>query len=358
MKLSIYVTATFLFICSVMFAQRPPAISSPDVNPDHSITFRYYSKTAQSVTLKSEFLKSPLYFKGDTSGIWTLTVPPVKPDIYPYSFLVDSVETADPNNTYIFANERFKRSIVDIPGDAPLVHSLQNVPHGKISYRYYNSTTLGTTRQLLIYTPPGFNPNGKIKYPVLYLIHGGSDTEETWIKVGNANLIADNLIAQKKAVPMIIVMPYGNVRPKPMPDFTKDVINDIIPFIESNYPVLTDSKNRAVAGFSVGGGQTLNIGLTNTDKFAWICSYAPFTATEEFQKNFTNWSPDADKINNQLKLFTISVGTEDFLYESVKKNIAMFEEKKIKVKPFIVSGGHTWMNCKLFLATTLQEIFK
>ena len=357
MKLSIYITATLLLTCGVMFAQRPPAISSPDVNPDHSITFRYYSRTAQSVTLKGEFLKSPLLFKGDTSGIWTVTVPPVKPDIYPYSFLVDSVEIADPNNTYIFANERFKRSIVEIPGDAPLVHSLQNVPHGKISYRYYNSTTLGTTRQLLVYTPPGFNPNGKIKYPVLYLIHGGSDTEETWTKVGNANLIADNLIAQKKAVPMIIVMPYGNVRPKPMPDFTKDVINDIIPFIESNYPVLIDSKNRAVAGFSVGGGQTLNIGLTNTDKFAWICSYAPYTATEEFQKNFTNWSPDADKINKQVKLFTISVGTDDFLYESVKKNIAMFEEKKINLKSYIVSGGHTWMNCKLYLATTLQEIF-
>ena len=340
-----------------MFAQRPPAIRSPDVNPDHSITFRYYSRTAKGVTLKGEFLKSPLSFTGDTSGIWTVTVPPVKPDIYPYSFLVDSVELADPNNTYIFANERFKRSIVDIPGDAPLVHSLQNVPHGKISYRYYNSTTLGTTRQLLVYTPPGFNPNDKIKYPVLYLIHGGSDTEETWAKVGHANYIADNLIAQKKAVPMIIVMPYGNVRPKPMADFTKDVINDIIPFIESNYPVLIDSKNRAVAGFSVGGGQTLNIGLSNTDKFAWICSYAPYTATEEFQKNFTNWSPDADKINKQVKLFTISVGTDDFLYESVKKNIAMFEEKKIRLQPYIVSGGHTWMNCKLYLATTLREIF-
>jgi len=340
-----------------MFGQRPPAISSPDVNPDHSITFRYYSKTAQSVTLKGEFLKSPLSFKGDTSGIWTVTVPSVKPDIYPYSFLVDSVEIADPNNTYIFANERFKRSIVDIPDDAPLVHSLQNVPHGKISYRYYNSTSLGSARQLLVYTPPGFNPNGKIKYPVLYLIHGGSDTEETWTKVGHANLIADNLIAQKKAVPMIIVMPYGNVRPKPMADFTKDVINDIIPFIESNYPVLMDSKDRAVAGFSVGGGQTLNIGLTNTDKFAYICSYAPFTATEEFQKNFTNWSPDAGKFNKQVKLFTISVGTDDFLYESVKKNIAMFEEKKINLKPYFVSGGHTWMNCKLYLATTLQEIF-
>jgi len=339
-------------------AQRAPLLNSPEVNADHSITFRYYSRIAQQVIVKGEFLASPVQMIKDTSGIWSVTLPPVKPDIYPYSFMVDSVETADPNNTYIFANERFKRSIVDIPGDQPLIHSMQNVPHGKISYRFYKSTTLGTTRQLLVYTPPGFNANGKIKYPVLYLIHGGSDTEETWTKVGHANFIADNLIANGKAKPMIIVMPYGNVRPNPMPDFTKDVINDIIPFIDSNYPVLTGSKNRAVAGFSVGGGQTLNIGLSNTDQFAYLCSYAPYTATEEFQKNFTNWTPDAEKINKQLKLFTISVGTEDFLYESVQKNLAMFEEKKIHVKPYIVSGGHTWMNCKQYLATTLQEIFK
>ncbi len=206
----------------------------------------------------------------DTAGIWSVTVPPVQPDIYPYSFVVDNVELADPNNTYIFANERFKRSIVDVPGDQPLVHALQNVPHGKISYRYYTSSTLGSTRTLLVYTPPGYNANSNAKYPVLYLIHGGSDTEETWVKVGRANFIADNLIAKKLAKPMIIVMPYGNVRPRPMAEFTKDVINDIIPFIQSNYPVLADSKDRAIAGFSVGGGQTLNIGLTNTDKFAYI----------------------------------------------------------------------------------------
>lgn len=358
MKSFIIAFASLFISCIVFAQQRPPVISSPDVNTDGSVTFRYYSRTAQTVLLKGEFLSAPLPFVKDTSGIWSVTVKDIKPDIYPYSFNVDNVELADPNNTYVFANERFKRSILDLPGKTPLVHALQNVPHGKISYRYYNSATLGTTRQLLVYIPPGFNPNSKTKYPVLYLIHGGSDTEETWTKVGNANFIADNLIAQGKAVPMIIVMPYGNVRPKPMPDFTKDVINDIIPFIEANYPVYNDSKNRAVAGFSVGGGQTLNIGLTNTDKFAYICSYAPFTATEEFQKNFTNYSPDANKINQQVKLFTISVGTEDFLYESVKNNIAMFEEKKIKVKSYIVPGGHTWMNCKLFLATTLQEIFR
>jgi enterochelin esterase family protein len=297
--------------------------------------------------------------KSDTSGIWSITVGPVKPDIYPYFFIVDSVQLSDPNNSYLFANERFKRSIVDIPGDTPLIHSLQNVPHGKISYRYYRSAALDTTRQLLVYTPPGFNANGAKKYPVLYLIHGGSDTEETWTKVGRANFIADNLIAQGKAVPMIIVMPYGNVRPAPMPEFTNDVMKDIIPFIESNYPVLGDNMHRAVAGFSVGGGQALNIGLTNTRKFAYIFSYAPYTQTEEFQKNFgTAYAPNAGLINNQLKLFSISVGTEDFLFESVKQNISFFEGKGLKLKSTIVPGGHTWMNCRQYLATTLQEVFK
>jgi enterochelin esterase-like enzyme len=171
-------------------------------------------------------------------------------------------------------------------------------------------------------------------------------------------VIADNLIAQGKAESMIIVMPYGNVRPKPMPYFTQDVINDVIPFIEENYPVYTDSKHRAIAGFSVGGGQTLNIGLTNTDKFAYVCSYAPYTATEEFKKNFTNYSPDATTMNKQLNLFTISVGTEDFLFESVKQNVTLFKEKGLNLELYIVDGGHTWMNCKQYLVKTLQQIFK
>ncbi len=361
---NIAVMNKFFILCAAAFApvlihaQRPPLINSPEVHADKTITFRYFSRDAQNVMLGGEFLTASQAMKKDTSGIWSITVGPVKPDVYPYNFTVDGVGVADPNNTYIFANERFKRSIVNVPGDTPLVHSLQQVPHGKVAYRYYKSATLGTTRRLLVYTPPGFVANGKTKYPVLYLIHGGSDTEETWTKVGFANLIADNLIAKGKAKNMIIVMPYGNVRPAPMPDFTPDVIKDIIPFIEANYPVYNDSKHRAIAGFSVGGGQTLNIGLTNTDKFAYIYSYAPFTATEEFRKNFTNWSPNAADINKQVKIFNISVGTEDFLYESVKQNIAMFKDKKINLDTLIVPGGHTWMNCKLFLTNTLQQIFK
>lgn len=350
--------ALITLICFNIEAQRAPLINSPEVHADNSITFRVHAPKAQQVKLDAQFLKSTALMTKDSAGIWSITVAPVKPDIYPYSFWVDSTQINDPNNTLIFANERFKNSLVDVPGSTPLIHSLQNVPHGKISYLYYKSKSLNTMRRLLVYTPAGFDVNGKTKYPVLYLIHGGSDTEETWTKVGRANLIADNLIAQGKAKPMIIVMPYGNVRPSPMPDFTKDVINDVIPFIETNYPVLTDSKNRAVAGFSVGGGQTLNIGLTNTDKFAYICSYAPYTATEEFKKNFSNYAPNAELMNKQLKLFTISVGTDDFLYESVKQNIALFREKGLNVKDYIVDGGHTWMNCKLYLATTLQQLFK
>lgn len=358
MKNSKLLVLILLLLGGFAKAQRPPVIVSPQVHADKSVTFRYFSKTAKEVKLSGEFLKDPVSLSKDTSGVWSITVPSISPDIYPYNFVVDATGVSDPNNTYVFANERFKRSIVNIRGDKPLVHSLQNVPHGKITYQLYNSKSLNTTRQVLVYTPPNFDASGKTKYPVLYLIHGGSDTEETWTKVGNANFIADNLIAQGKAKPMIIVMPYGNVRPAPMPDFTKDVVNDVIPFIEANYPVKAGSENRAVAGFSVGGGQTLNIGFTNTDKFGYICSYAPYTATEEFKKNFDNWTPNADLINKQVKLFTISVGTDDFLYESVKKNIVLFEEKKIKIKPLIVSGGHTWMNCKLFLANSLQEIFK
>lgn len=359
LKRFVFIAGVALFESVGALAQRPPLINSPEVRTDNTVVFRYYARAARQVALSGEFLTASQPMTKDTSGVWSLTVGPVKPDIYPYFFIVDSVQVADPNNSYLFANERFKRSIVDIPGATPLVHSLQNVPHGKISYRYYRSKTLGTTRQLLVYTPPGFNPNGGKKYPVLYLIHGGSDTEETWTKVGRANLIADNLIAQGKAVPMIIVMPYGNVRPAPMPDFTKEVMNDIIPFTQGAYPVLTDSEHRAVAGFSVGGGQSLNIGLTNAARFAYVCAYAPFTQTEEFGENSgVNYAPNADLVNKQLKLFTIRVGTEDFLYQSVKQNIAMYQGKGIKLKSYIVPGGHTWMNCKQYLATTLQEIFK
>ena len=356
-KLACIILALAFGCLNASAQQRAPYPISPDIQVDKSVTFRFLAPNAHEVLLDAQFLDSKQPLTKGTDGVWSITVPNIKPDIYPYCFVVDGNSIADPNNTYLFANERFKFSLVDVPGDTPLIHSLQNVPHGKISYRVYKSATLNTTRQVLVYTPPGFMANGKKKYPVLYLIHGGSDTEETWTKVGRANLIADNLIAQHKMVPMIIVMPYANVGFR-KDVFPKEVVNDIIPFVQANYPTYTDSRHRAIAGFSVGGGQTLDIGFTNTDKFSYICAYAPYSATEEFKGIFTNWNPDAAAINKQVKLFTLSVGKSDFLYESVKQNIAMFKEKKINLDTLIVPGGHTWMNCKLYLANTLPRLFK
>ncbi|PPK88475.1 enterochelin esterase family protein [Neolewinella xylanilytica] len=347
-----------LLLSGCLAAQRPPRLSSPDENADGSYTFRYYAPDADTVLLHGEFLAAPQIMDRDADGVWTATVADIEPDIYPYFFEQDGVQLADPNNTHVFANERFKRSIVEVRGDGAQVHSLQDVPHGQVRYEYYPSATLDTTRRMLVYTPPGFEMNGNQRYPVLYLIHGGSDTEETWYQVGRANFIADNLIAAGQAEPMLIVMPYGNVRPAPMADFTRDVIDDIIPYIEANFPVVGDAEHRAVAGFSVGGGQTLNIGLMNTDKFAYVCSYAPWTRTEEFQRNFGDWEPDAAAINENLRLFTLSVGTDDFLYESVLQNIADFRAEGIELETHITDGGHTWMNCKKYLATTLRQIFQ
>lgn len=343
-------TGTFLF------AQRPSVIS-PEVHPDNSVTFRFSARNAKSVTLDTEILPEPVAMTKDDSGIWTITIPPAKPDIYPYSFIVDGIEVSDPNNTYLFPNEGFQHSLVDIKGDAPLVHSLQNVPHGKISYRSYK-TAQNSNGRLLIYTPPGFDVNGTAKYPVLYLIHGGSDTEETWTKVGKANLIADNLIAEGKMKPMIIVMPYANTGLMMQSAFGNDMMNNIIPFIESNYPVLVDRNNRAITGFSVGGGATLNIGLMNLDKFAYVCAYAPYVQTPEFRANFGDWNPDVAAYNNQLKKLSIYVGESDQYIEIVNSAVKLFNEKGLNLETMYVPGGHTWMNCKLFLATTLPQLFQ
>lgn len=331
---------------------------SPIVNADKSVTFNFVAPNAKQVMLNGELIDEDKPMTNDGSGIWTITTSPIKPDIYPYCFVVDGVQVADPGNEQIFANERFKYSLVNIPGDEPLIHSLQKVPHGDISYCDYFSETLDTYRPLLIYTPPGYKQNKNKKYPVLYLIHGGSDTQETWFRVGKVNYILDNLIAQGKAEPMIIVMPYAAAWGFPMGAFPKDILNDVIPYVEENYSTYTDKKHRAVAGFSVGGGQTLNIGLMNTDKFDYVSAYAPYTLTPEWRGNFENWNPDVEKMNNDLKLFSISVGEDDYLFESIEKAMNMYKDKGFDVDIFITDGAHTWMNCKKFITRTAQQIFK
>lgn len=359
---------------------RGPFIISPEVHPDKSVTFRYLAPQASEVKLSGQFQKSPVQMLKDSIGIWSITVGPVKPDIYPYSFQVDGVAVMDPANVSFFPNERFKASLVDIPGDTSLIHSLRDVPHGTITYEYYPSV-VNTTGSLVVYTPPGYARNTSVKYPVFYLISGTTDTEETWFKVGRTNLILDNLIAEGKAKPMIIVMPYGNIRarvaeqkgqPKPADltsregadatarakEFEVDLVKNVIPYIEKNYRTKAGKENRAIGGFSRGGGQTLRTSFNNMDTFAWICCYSAYLSPQEMELNFKHVYEDPSRTNKQLKLLWVSVGTDDFLYKGTVEFMDFLKAKNVNYKSLITGGGHTWMNTKVYLAETAKLLFK
>jgi enterochelin esterase-like enzyme len=367
---------------SIVQAQPPrgPFIVSPQVNTDKTIVFRYLAPTAKEVMLSGQFLKEPVAMKKDSIGIWSVTVGPVKPDIYPYSFKVDGVTVMDPANVSFFPNERFKGSLVDVAGDPPLIHAMKDVPHGTVTYEYYSSVE-GSIGSLVVYTPPGYTKNASTKYPVFYLISGTTDTEETFFKVGRTNLILDNLIAEGKAKPMIIVMPNGNPmariaeqtgKPKPADIigrdsddarkraklFEVDLLTNIIPYVEKNYRAIPDKNSRAIGGFSRGGGQTLRVAFGNMDKFSWICCYSAYLSTPEMESTFKHIGGDPEATNKQLKLLWVSVGNEDFLYNQAVEFVEYLKAKKVNHKSLITDGGHTWMNVKNYVAETAQLIFK
>ena len=349
-------------------ASRPPPIKSPVVHADRTVTFIFRAPDAKKVELSAQFQKSNQLLVKDDTGLWSITVGPVEPNLYPYNFVVDGIGVADPGNQDIFPNENFKASLVDIPGDQPAIYSVQNVPHGELTYSYYESKTLSRTRPLIVYTPPGYRA-GAEKYPVLYLVSGTTDTEETWFKVGRANFILDNLIAQKKAVPMIIVLPYGNMMGgTPMPSspqaaemykvFNDELLTNIIPYVEANYRVISDREHRAIAGFSRGGGQSLFTGFNNLDKFAWIGSYSTYLTPEVFDRYFPGMSAQPEVTNRQVKLLWLGVGKADFLYQPAVTFMDLLQQRKLAHQTLVTEGGHTWMNARHYLTETLQLYFK
>ena len=369
-KKNILYTLVFVGLWQLCTAQPNPrpVIVSPEVHTDNTVTFRFYAPAAKEVKLNVQFEKSPLAMTKNDKGVWSVTTSPIKPDMYPYAFNIDGISVADPNNTAIFPNEGFQNSVVEITGSSPLIHTLQNVPHGTVSYRYYQSAELGT-RPVVIYTPPGYETNPKASYPVLYLLHGTTDTEETWTKVGRANVILDNLIAQGKAKPMIIVMPYGRAYPviskssgslrnwDNLQEFKKDFFGNLMPFVEKNYRT-NKKKNRAIAGFSGGGGTTLYFGLNNTDQFAYVCGFAPGMLKNEFDRNNEVFFKNVEQANKNLKLFWIGVGKEDGLYAVNQEYMQVLDQKKIKYESLITDGGHTWMNVKHYLSVIAPKLFK
>ena len=350
----------------------PPGVVSPEYNADGSATFRVLAPNAEKVEFECQMFEGvkPMV-KGDR-GVWSVTVKPDQPDIYPYSFIIDGTKIADPNNVEIFPNEGYKASLADVKGPDPDFQDLQKVPHGKVSYTWYTSNAVGFDRPVCIYTPPGYDPADSKKYPVLYLIHGMTDTYETWFKVGKVNNILDNLIAKGLAEPMIVVMPYANPYPEmmlrgqakmynPMDTqlTTKEFTESVVPFIEANYNVLTDADNRAIAGFSLGGRQTLACGLGNPDMFHYVCAFAPAIFGPEISSNFENgtYAPAAE-INEKMNLVWLSCGTSDFLYQSSLQLEKNFKDRGIEHKTMYPGGGHTWMNCRDYITAVAQLLFK
>jgi enterochelin esterase family protein len=348
----------------------PPRVISPEVHADQTVTFRYMAPNATKVELTAQFLKKNIALTKGEDGIWSVTTGKVKPDIYPYNFIVDGISVADPNNVDIFPNERFKGSLLDVKGKTPSVQDLQDVPHGKVTYVFYNSKNLDLVRPMLIYTPPGYTEDTQKEYPVLYLIHGMTDTQETWYKVGRMNYILDNLIAQGKAEPMIVVMPYANPFPALMKKnpatqmdlmgtkmFTDELLKEIIPYVEKNYRAKEGRDNRAIAGFSLGGRQTLGAGLSNPDKFAYVCPMAPAVFPQGLDQDFKETYASAEQLRT-LKLLWIGCGKDDSLYAGAKALAKKLGTEKVKCETFYSSGGHTWMNCRLFLTTIAPKLFK
>ena len=339
-------------------------VSSPVVNPDNTVTFNYRDANAKQVLVDVQFAGRHEMVKGE-NGVWSITLGPAAPDIYPYCFIVDGTSVMDPQNPDWFPNEGFKNSLLDIRGTGePLIHAVKNVPHGSVDYVNYYSETLGLYGNAIVYTPPFYDQNPDKKYPVFYLISGTTDTEEVYFKVGRVNFILDNLIAEGAAKEMIVVLPYGNPM-KYYPEgtdlrgkgdlFSKDLINDLMPFVEKNYRTINDRNYRAIGGFSRGGNQGLANGLQNLDKFSYLCSYSSFTTTA-----IPGVYDDAEKTNSLINLFWLGVGTDDFLYGNAKDYMDFLDAKGIKnVKEFTSDKfGHTWMNAKYFLDKSLRLLFQ
>lgn len=362
--------ATFFSLTALALGQgsKPQAIESPIVRADRTVVFSLQAPNAKNVELSGQFIKGRQPLKNNGEGLWSVTVGPLESDLYPYNFVVDGLSVADPANPHLFPNERFKPSLVDIPGNVVVPYTVQDVPHGEVAYCTYFSQTLGGPRPLLVYTPPKYR-DGTAEYPVFYLVSGTTDTEETWLKVGKANVILDNLIAQKKAVPMVVVMPYGNMMmPAPNPSspqaaemyakFNDELVGSIMPYVESHFSVANEREKRAIAGFSRGGGQSLFAGFKNLDRFAYIGSYAAFLSPEVFQTHFPELAAKPEETNQRLKLLWMGVGTEDFLHTPATEFDAFLKERGIKHTSLITGGGHTWMNARHYLMETLQLYFK
>jgi enterochelin esterase-like enzyme len=340
-------------------AQAIAPFHSTQVHPDRTVTFLYKDAAATRVELVLGGLPKKLPMEKDTTGIWTVTTPSLPPEIYGYHFEADGDLRLDPANPDTTVNLVDIANEVTVPGDTPQPWDPTDVPHGTLHHHIYStSTVLGLPQnqnRYYVYTPPGYDPKAKKPYPVLYLLHGWSDSDSGWTAVGRADLILDNLLAEGKIKPMVVVMPLGygdmsflhtfHVWDDPAAIdrntslFTQTLLTEVLPRVEAEYHVSKDRNDRAITGLSMGGLESLQIGLTHTSQFAWVGGFSSAIHNLDFTKELASLDPKAAN----LRLLWIACGTEDSLINPNRKLIAFLKTKDMPVTQIETPGFHTWM---------------
>ena len=356
-------------ISSLLLAQAQPAVRPYEVHPDRTVTFRLRAPDAADVKLSGDFLPAAQALKKGADGTWSITVGPLNPAVYEYSYTVDGVRGLDPANPMIKAGDRSSQSLFQVPGDKPAPYDMQSVAHGTVHINWYASKSVGAPRSMHVYTPPGYE-HSKASYPVLYLLHGSGDTESGWVTVGRANLILDNLIAAGKAKPMIIVMPYGRplqaVTLAPSParpqaagnGFENDLLQDVIPFVEKLYRVSAKPDHRAIAGLSMGGGQALQVGLGHLDTFHSVGAFSAGGRSQNYEETYKGVFADPAASNKKLKLFYIACGKEDRLFAGSQGLHEALDRRQIKHTFVASEEGHVWRNWQNYLAEFAPQLFR
>ncbi len=358
------------FLGSMILACGPTALAqrggpgadvvSPETGPDGRVTFRIYAPRASEVTVLGDWMtvREPLALERDADGIWSVQVGPLVPDFYSYTLRVDGVRTLDPRNPMIKQGNSTVDNMFLLPGDAVEYALNQPVPHGEIRQVWYESETLGIQRRMHIYTPPGYDRTGA-DYPVLYLLHGGGDEDSGWSTIGRAGYIVDNLLAAGRAAPMLVVMPNGSLPQGG--DFTSELMNDIVPFVEANYRARPAREERAIAGLSMGGAQTTGVITRHPDRFAYVAIWSAGLfnqAPEDFIAANREFLDRAEQVNGDVRLLSVVVGEDDFARPGTETLIDVLDDHGIRYDFELTGGGHTWMNWRSYLHSLTPRLFR
>ena len=367
--------------------------TSPEIHENSTVTFRFAAPNATDVEITGDFLptvktETPMgqmdgpgkaALTKDDKGVWSFTSASLSPELYSYSFIVDGLKVTDPNNPFLIRDVAFVTNVFLVGEGQASLYKVKDVPHGTVAKRWYDSPTLGMDRRLTIYTPPGYEQSSE-KFPVLYLLHGAGGDEEAWIALGRTAQIMDNLIAQGKAKPMIVVMPNGNVIqdaapgegnegmykpafmiPKTMDGTYEASFSDIIKFVESNYQVKADKTNRAIAGLSMGGYHTMHISrfYPNTFDYMGLFSAAIMPREDATSKVYNDIDGTLKaQMDNGYKLYWIAIGKTDFLYDANKEYRAKLDAMGMPYEYVESEGGHIWRNWRVYLTQFAPQLFK